>query len=162
MWIVWIVTALAAVSGFYSISTQRIETNLAAAKSEDLAANMAVYRNAVIEYLAANPGITGPAAVPDAALATVYPAWYRPWPNWANYLSADGMITIYAAAVPEQRITSQIEAESHHSILAGEANAALGGGYLYSTRFGRTNIPLPDTITIPNGSPVWMANRIVR
>jgi hypothetical protein len=159
MWVVWILVALASVTGYYTMTSRAHELPVAAMKNEDLAGNMAVYRGMVMNYLAAHPEVIGPAVVSSVALQSVQPAWYTPSPLWANHVSVDGMITIYAATLPPAKITSQIVDLSQRSILAGEARASLAAGNLYSPIFGNTNIPLPTGVSIPDGSPVWMARR---
>lgn len=159
MWIMWIMVAMAAVTGYYSMKAETHLLPVAAMRNENLAGNMAVYRGMVVRYLAAHPEITGPAAVSDEQLQTVFPEWYVPSSLWANHLSADGMITVYASTLPPMKISSHIVELSQRSIMAGEANAALAPGLLYSPVFGNTTIPLPAGVAIPDGSPVWMARR---
>lgn len=160
MWMIWIMVAMLSVAGYYSTSLKTEHTApIAEMRDENLANNMAVYRGMVMRYLARHPEITGPATVSSESLEAERPAWYAPSPLWRNHLSADGMITVYAATLPTSRITPEIAKLSQRSILAGETSAALAPGFLYSPNFGNTGIPLPADVAIPDGSPVWMARR---
>lgn len=159
MWMIWVLVAILSVTGYYSTALNTQTLPMAELRNENLANNMAVYRSMVVDFLARNPGIVGPATVTDAQLETVRPAWFTPSPLWANHLAADGMITIYATTLPPTRIAYDIVKLSQGSELAGEFNAARSLLNLFSPLTGDTGIRLPAGVAIPNGSPVWMASR---
>jgi hypothetical protein len=155
MWMIWILMIMTSIAGYYSLSDQISSPPPESMKSADLAGSMAIYRAAVLRYATANPSFTG--TVADSNLS--FPTWYRPLspPLWTNYIAADGTIVIYASSLPPMTITSEIVSLSRNSVLAGQANAATHT--LDSPVFGNNQIPLPAGLSIPNGSPVWLAKR---
>ena len=156
MWPLWVLVAMISVTGYYSVSNQvRHHATPMAAESMTLASNMAIYRDAVLTYLHNNPGFSG-TTIPTALLPL--PTWgYTPKTIWAHYIAPDKTIVVYATVRPPVDITADLMNLSKNSILAGRANTTTGR--LESPVHGNTNIPLPAGITIPNGSPVWLAYR---
>jgi hypothetical protein len=146
MWMLWILCALGAVAGHAALSGRAEPAPLVAARADDLAQNMALYRSAVATYAAAHAGFNGP--VPDAKLAL--PSWYVRLPWWRNQVG-DGMVTVYAASAVPLNFSAELQRLSQNSMLAGEAR----GGKLHVLAFGDTGIALPAAV--PERAPVWLA-----
>jgi hypothetical protein len=134
------------------------------ASAEALAANMATYRAAVVDYFSANPGVYPSVSIEDLKAAGVLPQWSSLYTQpatskWANYRDASDIIYVYASSPLAVNITSDIAALSKNSILTGVYRT--GDTALYSPVFGQTQIPLPPLaqVSIPNGSPLWIAMR---
>ncbi|NVE00139.1 type IV pilus biogenesis protein PilM [Massilia sp. BJB1822] len=142
----WLLFALGAVAGHAALSSRAEPARTVAARAEDLAQNMAVYRSAVVAYAAAHAGFSG--TVADAKLAL--PSWYVRLPWWSNYVDG-GMVTVYASSPPPLGFAAELQRVSRYSMLAGEAR----GGKLHTPAFGDTGIVL--STAVPNLAPVWLA-----
>lgn len=150
MWILAVIMAFVSVTGIYIVTSYEHTSSVLSTRSQDLAANMAVYRSAVIRFAMKN--LTYEGSVSDALLAL--PSWYAPVRNplWTNHIS-NGMVVVYASAKTPVSIVAELAVLSNHSMLAGWKRSSTGT--LWSPRRGDTGIPLsPD---IPDGSPVWAA-----
>ncbi|WGS47816.1 type IV pilus biogenesis protein PilM (plasmid) [Burkholderia sp. JSH-S8] len=121
--------------------------------AQALADNLAIYRQATLDYARMHPGTRG--AVPNTQLA--FPSWY-PGANslWRNYL-AGGTVVTYAAAQPPVNISGEIATLADGSLLAGVAyrGAVVRAGYARSD-LPSNGVPLPAGLKIANGLPVWM------
>ncbi|UTY59683.1 type IV pilus biogenesis protein PilM [Massilia sp. erpn] len=146
MWMLWLLFALGAAAGHAALSSRVEPARTVAARADDLAQNMAVYRSAVAAYAAAHAGFNG--TVADASLNL--PAWYVRLPWWSNHV-ADGMVTVYASSPPPLGFAAELQRAAQYSMLAGEAR----GGKLHTPAFGDTGIILPAVV--PNLAPVWLA-----
>jgi len=149
MWAFWIVVAFAALVGGLTTADRVREADSAVLQAAALAANMAVYRTAVVARARSTPSFSG--TVPDDALS--FPAWYVRNPLWTNIVSG-GMVTVYAAQQPPVYMTGELVQAARNSIFAGEARAATHT--LYSPSVGDTGITLPPAV--PDRVPVWMAS----
>lgn len=135
MWNAIILTALISVAGYYTVIDQKYMLVLEESKARHLANDMAIYRNAVIDYFSANPALKS-TKVPDNAL--VFPSWHTriatptAKTQWDNYIDADGTIYIYALSSLPVNITSDIVALAKNSILVGEESVVDGKQALYS------------------------------
>ncbi|WP_136416910.1 type IV pilus biogenesis protein PilM [Herbaspirillum sp. ST 5-3] len=165
MWNVMVAAVLAALMSFYSMQTERNVSTAEQNRSVYQADSMAVYRDAVVRYFTANPAQFGTVST-DALIANNdFPAWspQAPADLWNNFRANDGTIYIFAAAVsdqlprPPRNITDDIVRLSRKSVLTGVFRT--GDTTLHSPVLGQTNIPLPDagSVSIPDGSPVWVA-----
>jgi hypothetical protein len=146
MWVLWILVAMVSLTGYFAMGAQAQEPALSAAASMDLARNMGIYRAAVLDYAAANPGHTG--AVPEEALH--YPSWYRRHPGWASVVNGRAVV-VYATQPLPADVVSELVALSRNSRLAGVADAKRG--VLVSPLYGDTGLALPPGV--PDGAPVW-------
>jgi hypothetical protein len=145
MWMLWLLFALGVLAGHVALSGQASQVLAAPARAGDLAQNMAVYRTAVVAYVAAHAGFRG--AVADGDL--ILPSWYVRLPWWRNHV-ADGMVTVYAVPPPTGFVV-ELQRLAGGSMLAGEAR----GGRLHAPAFGDTGIALPAVV--PDLAPVWLA-----
>ncbi|MCS3392284.1 type IV pilus biogenesis protein PilM [Burkholderia thailandensis] len=121
--------------------------------AQALADNLAVYRQAALDYARAHPGTRG--AVPNARLA--FPAWYPGAnPLWRNYVE-NGTVVAYAASMPPVNIAGEIATRADGSLLAGVAyrGAVVRPAYAYPGA-PANGVPLPAGLSIANGLPVWM------
>ncbi|AOK49590.1 pilus assembly protein PilM [Burkholderia sp. MSMB617WGS] len=121
--------------------------------AQALADNLAVYRQAALDYARTHPGTRG--AVPNAQLA--FPAWYPGAnPLWRNYVE-NGTVVAYAASAPPVNIAGEIATLAGGSLFAGVAyrNAVVRPGYA-NPNVPANGVPLPAGLTIANGLPVWM------
>jgi hypothetical protein len=108
-----------------------------------IAGNLAVYRNAVLTYAQANPGVTG--SVSDSSLSL--PTWFSKITGVSNYVSAGRGHVYYSTPTPEGAYL--ILKASNNTIRAG----LMRSGYLYNPLSGSTSISLPAAI--PEGSVVY-------
>lgn len=145
MWMLWLLFALGALAGHVALSGQTGQVRAAPARAGDLAQSMAVYRTAVMAYVAAHAGFRGAVADGDLLL----PPWYVRLPWWRNHV-ADGMVTVYAVPSPTGFV-AELQRLAGGSMLAGEAR----GGRLHAPAFGDTGIVLPAEV--PDLAPVWLA-----
>jgi hypothetical protein len=161
MWSVLMVAVLTALTAFYTnVDTQAMAT-LEQTRSAELADSMALYRNAAIDYFSRHPDQTGSVAIGTLIGAGSLPAWsaLAAHPEnsiWAAYRDANGLIYVYSTSV-SRNIASEVIRLASNSLMAGIYRK--GDTTLYSPAFGDTRIKLPaaGTITIPDGSPVWVA-----
>ncbi|WP_211474764.1 type IV pilus biogenesis protein PilM [Collimonas humicola] len=170
MWGVLMLVCMLSVAGYYSMAGQE---NLIASENSvaaNLAINMAVYRQAVIDYSSANPAAL---ATSVASGALSLPSWGIPsaLSRWDNYIDRNGVIYVFTRMKLPVNITADIVSLSRNSVLAGEA-AATAAGSLYlnapadiavtplaAQQAPRQVILLPAPAAIPVGSPVWLASR---
>ncbi|KVQ02902.1 pilus assembly protein PilM [Burkholderia ubonensis] len=121
--------------------------------AQALADNLAIYRQAALDYARLHPGTRGAVSVKQLP----FPSWY-PGPNslWRNYI-AGGTVVTYAAAQPPLNISGEIAALADGSLLAGVAyrGAVVRAGYARSD-LPSNGVPLPAGLKIANGLPVWM------
>lgn len=162
MWNFLVLAVLMAVTGFYAMLGQQAEQTVQQSQAESLAGSMAIYREAVRSYFISNPTQFQSVDIATLKSSTALPSWSTMYTEpstsiWANYRAADGTIYIYAASLPPVNIVAEIAALSQNSVMTGVFRT--GDTTLFSPVFGNTNIPLPapSNVTIPNGSPVWIA-----
>lgn len=150
MWSFVVLMSMAAVVGGLMMSQEARTPATLVVVDDHMARNMALYRQAVLEHVRANPGTTG--AIEDEALS--FPAWYKRNPAWRNTVLADGTVVVYAERAPSPTLSNRIAEMSKGSVLAGEARRRGNGQYyLHTPRGGDTGIDLPP---IGNGSVVWL------
>jgi hypothetical protein len=162
MWNVAVLAILMSVAGVYAVrNAQSLETahdNLTAST----AADMAIYRSAVIDYFSANPGAVSTSVDTAALKAPVayLPTWSRMSQQsepliWKNYRDANGVIYVYATQMPGQNLTAELAQLAHNSVLFG----IYRGTGMYSAAGGNSGISLAAIPkgTIKEGAPVWLA-----
>ncbi|MBN3819071.1 type IV pilus biogenesis protein PilM [Paraburkholderia sp. Se-20369] len=147
--------ALAAVAAVYATlqGPSAVPALQPARTAQALAENLAIYRQATLDYARTHPGTRG--AVPVAKLP--FPTWYPGAnPLWRNYVM-DGTVVAYASAVPPVNITGEIATLADGSLLAGVAyrNAVVRPGNA-NPNAPANGVPLPAGLKIANGIPVWM------
>jgi type II secretory pathway pseudopilin PulG len=157
-----ILAAIVAATGFYAMLGEQNQQRAQQSQAETLAGSMATYREAVRNYFIAHPAQYQPVDIATLKSSNVLPSWSTLYTQpsssiWANYRETNGTIYIYAASLPPVSIVSEIATLSQNSVMTGIFRS--GDTTLYSPVFGNTSIPLPQPskVTIPNGSPVWIA-----
>lgn len=118
--------------------------------TQALALNMAAYRESVIDYVQTHPGFQG--TVQAGQLTST--AHYKPNPIWQSYV-ANSMVVVYTTSAVSPRLVVEMSQLAQGSVFAGRA---LNGNEVPPTD-STIAIPLPGGIagSIPNGSPVWLA-----
>jgi hypothetical protein len=131
-----ILLLIALVTGAYFSSENEFASRAQSyqAETETIAVNMAIYRNAVVEYAEAHPGFEG--AVPDAQLNL--PTWFRRFSAVQNLVSGG---RAYVFASPRSGLVSLLDAR-YESLMVG-TNIA---GSLSSARASGSVMALPSSI----------------
>lgn len=162
MWNLLVLSVLLSVTGYYAMVGDEHQQLVQQSQAETLAGSMATYRDAVQRYFNAHPAQYGSVDITTLKNANALPSWSPLYTQpsssiWANYRDTNGAIYIYAASLPPVNIVSEILALSQNSVLAGVYRSS--DVSLHSPAFGDTGIPLPapSKVSIPNGSPVWIA-----
>ncbi len=182
MWNIIVLTAMLSLVGYYATRDQQyVATTSMQASVNGLAENMAIYRQAVIAYYAANPGAPSNAGASASELsgAGVFPAWADAallCAQWHNYIDENRMIFVYASGPLSTNIVAKIVNMSGNSVLVGQAQTNGAQLVLYApadiptaaltqstqvpvaTDYGaHSSIVLPAGAGIPVGSPVWLS-----
>lgn len=155
MWILAIITIIASLTGYASMTSQIAQASVAdAARVTSFAANMASYRSGVVNYANANPAFTGEVTVPD------FPTGYAALnpPQWRNAVLADGTIAVYSVGISPPGLIKGIATLAQHSVLAGRANTLAGRIEAQGTP-ADDHVPLPALPAITNGAAIWLAHR---
>jgi hypothetical protein len=155
MFLIWIVAALAMLTGAYALLGQQATPLPAGPSPMALATSMSAYRQAVLAFARANPSFTG--SVPAASL-TPYLGANAANAVWQNYVQpnsgyAGSLVVVYATSTAASPAIVGMEQLAQGSALAG---VALGANIVSP---GNPAVPLPAALAnaIPNGMPVWMA-----
>jgi len=162
MWNVAVLVILIAVAGVYT--TRNVQTLDAVQGSLDAsnAAEMGIYRQAVIDYFSAHDLRATSVAAATLRSSGYLPAWTRMYQQggalaWSNYRDANGVIYVYALGVPDRSLAGELVRLARHSVLLGgyDGNSAT----LQSPVHGNTGIPISALSgrSIPDGAPVWIA-----
>jgi len=141
------------------VATQRADpvAGITLARARDLAASMALYRQAVIEYHQQHASVDG--AVGEAALRAGghLPSWAPP-AQWQNHRdAATGIVYVFGAGVDGAAMLPHLLRLSQRSLLVGRS------GYknmpFQSALHGATTIALPQAVaaTVASGGPLWLA-----
>lgn len=182
MWNIIVLTAMLSLVGYYATRDQHYVDNTGMqASANGLAEKMAIYRQAVIGYYAANPGAPLKTSVSQSELqaAGVFPSWADAaslCAQWRNYIDGNRMIFIYAPGPLSTDIVAKIVSMSGNSVLVGRAQTNGTQLVLYAPAdipsaavtqspqipmaddYGAyPSIVLPAGAGIPVGSPVWLA-----
>jgi hypothetical protein len=145
----WLSTLAVGVALFIGLLAGNFSTELINEQVETeaiaVAANMQIYRNAVLDYTRANPTTTG--AVADGALTL--PSWYQRLPGIENYVDS-GKAYIYYTGKSDALSYKLVEL-TNRSIFTGVKR----GGNLVNP-LSTTNITIPVALptAIPEGSVV--------
>jgi hypothetical protein len=164
MWNLVVITVLAAMASVYASLGERTAAVIEPAMSRDTAENMALYREAVIQYYTANDVKNYSVDLETMKAANVVPTWSTLYTNsataiWANFRAADGTIYVYAASLPSMNIQADLARVSRNSYLVGMYKRQ--GQTLYSPVYGDTGISLAALASkhIPDNAPVWIGYR---
>lgn len=116
--------------------------------TEVVAENLAMYRNYVVAYARANPGVTG--AVPDTSLGL--PAGFNKFSIISNYAAGGlGYVYIVQAQAPAG-LASTLQSNQSGDLFIGFKK----NGLLVTPSGGTSPIALPPVI--PDGSLVYATN----
>lgn len=162
MWNAVVLAVLIAVAGVYATKNLQTHDLTRDNLNDSVAAEMGIYRNAVIDYFSSNDLYN--ASVSSATLKSggFLPAWSKLYQQttplaWGNYRSASGVIYVFAVSLPTSNIASEVMQLSQNSILVGTYRS--GYSTLQSPVYGDTGIPVSDIsgMSISDGAPVWIA-----
>lgn len=162
MWNVAVLVVLISLAGVYATrnlqSLDAAQDSLAASD----AAEMGIYRQAVIDYFSVNDLRGTSVAAATLKSGGHLPAWSRLYQQagalaWSNYRDANGVIYVYALAVPDRNLAGELAQLARHSVLLGIYERA--SPTLQSPVHGNTGIPISvlSGRSIPDGAPVWIA-----
>jgi len=164
MWNLFVITVLAAIGSVYTNFGGHAASTMALNKARDMAENMAVYREAVVQYYTINDIKDKSVTLAAMKAAKVVPTWSTLYttstdPIWSNYRAADGTIYVYALKLPNMDIQTELAYLSRNSYLVGTYKKS--GNTLYSPVFGNTGISLAalSSKAVPDNAPVWIGYR---
>ena len=162
MWNAAVMAVLIAVAGIYATRSAQTVDVARQSQAASVAAEMAMYRNAVVDYFTAND--FNSTTVSTTALKNG--GYLKPWTRmsqqgtpllWSNWRDANGIIYIYATSLPAQNLTGELARLAYNSVFFGLYDSSLPT--LQSPVSGDTHIPISAISgkSIPNGAPVWIA-----
>lgn len=162
MWAFVFVAVMASLTVCYRLIDKEGMAAVEQAKADNLAESMSIYRQAVVTYFARHPAEFNPVGIEKLISTNALPSWSTLFQQpatsiWANYRHDDGVIYIYAAKAPPVNAAADIVRLAQNSVLAGVFRT--GDTTLHSPVYGDTlvRLPPPAKVSIPNGSPVWIA-----
>ncbi|MBP1313326.1 type IV pilus biogenesis protein PilM [Herbaspirillum huttiense F1] len=162
MWGLIVALAMIAAGGFYcSTSSQQLAV-VQSNRVRETAAEMALYRQAVIDYFSANDLRGTSVSIETLKSAHALPSWSLLYQQsdrliWSNYRDQDGIIYVYGTSLPPFNILADLTQLSGNSLLVGVYRS--GKSTLQSGLFGDTGIPVTALAgrAVPDGSPLWIA-----
>lgn len=164
MWNFAVLVFLVAVAGSYAArnmqALERADAGLAAAT----AAEMAIYREAVVGYFEQHDLRSTAVATSTLKSGGHLPSWSRMYQQatplaWGNYRDAHGVIYVYGTSLPARNLSAELARLAHNSVLVGVYRS--GAATLQSPVTGATHIPVTALagMAIPDGAPLWVAMR---
>ncbi|WP_253546783.1 type IV pilus biogenesis protein PilM [Herbaspirillum rubrisubalbicans] len=162
MWGLIVALVMIAAGGFYSSTSSQALAVVQSNSGREVAAEMALYRQAVIDYFSAHDLRGTSVSIEALKSAKALPSWSVLYQQsdrliWDNYRDQDGIIYIYATALPSTNITADLNQLSGNSLLVGVYRH--GKSTLQSGIFGDTGIPVAALAGrgIADGAPLWIA-----
>ncbi|EJN02925.1 type IV pilus biogenesis protein PilM [Herbaspirillum sp. YR522] len=162
MWNAAVMAILIAVAGVYATRNTETLDNVQAAQAASMAAEMGIYRNAVINYFSEHASSYNTVSTAVLKSGGYLPSWSRLYQQaaplaWNNFRDATGVIYIYATALPERNLNAELASLAQNSVLFGIYDSTTNR--LQSPVAGDTLIPTTaiSAMSIPNGAPVWIA-----
>lgn len=162
MWNAAVVAILIAVAGVFATKNSRTLDGVQASLAASTAAEMGIYRNAVINYFTAHDSSPGVVTTASLKSGGYLPSWSRLYQQstplaWSNYRDASGIIYIYTTTLPDRNLVAELARLAQNSVLFGVYDSTTNK--LQSPAAGNTNIPTSaiSAMSIPNGAPVWIA-----
>jgi hypothetical protein len=167
MWSFVVVAIVFGLTGVYTVANEQAITRVESRKAMTQAENMAVYREAVIQYFTDNDDKKVEA--PFASVKSYLPAWSlmkdETDPIWANWRDNKGVIYVY----PKRPLGVDILKE----LLALSQNSHLVGAYAEKDKGNKASLlsPLVDVVEftldelkhaknpVPPNAPVWIGYR---
>lgn len=125
------------------LPAQTVQAEIAVADAA--ATSLLAYRQAVIDFLNANPAFAG--TVPDGSL--VFPWGYRRDARWTHLVQGGGTLYVYEAR-PNPPATSQLLDQLYRKTLTSFTVGRNAAGTLVSANGFTTGIPVPAVV--PNGA----------
>lgn len=163
MWNMFIVAAMAALTGVYMLPAERSQITIQNQQARELAETMGIYRQAVVAYFSANNVTNTSVSINTLKNAGMLPTWSILYTSsttsiWANYRDSSGVIYIYPATTPSLNIVSELLKLSQNSMNVGIYRAS--DNSLYSPLDGiRVTLGSLGAASIPDSAPVWIAAR---
>jgi len=162
MWNIAVLVVLMAAAGIYGTRNLQTMNVTQGHVANAVAADMALYRDAVVRYFSATSQLNASVSFATLKSTGMLPSWSTLYqsgstPAWNNYRDANGIIYVYADALPTDNILAELTRLSHNSMLVGTYRT--GSATLQSPVFGDTLIPVTalNGKSIPDGAPVWIA-----
>ena len=162
MWNAVMLAVLIAVAGVYTTRNLQAVDQAGASLAAGTAAEMGIYRNAVIAYFGEHDLLATSVATATLKSGRYLPQWSRMFQQtaplaWNNYRDADGMIYVWAVSLPSRNLAAELAQLARNSVLLGVYGST---GTLYSPVAGDTGISLSALAgrAVPAGAPVWLAH----
>lgn len=158
MWNIAVLAVLTSVIGMALIPNERGLSRVDDFNQRAQATEMAVYREAVIRFLDANPAATLPVSVATLRANKLIPDWSSLKSDgaalkWTHKMDAERILYVYPKVMPDKNLIPELLDISHRSALIAVYRAS--GSALY---FPTSATPYPVTVAgIPDGTPVWIA-----
>ena len=126
---------------FYAITAQHeeVQENVHQLNADVSAVSFMAYREAVIQYNNANPGVTG--SITPTSLQPYYPYGYSNPGTWSNFVDSNRIYVYSTNFVDVSRLNMRL----HRSLLVGHKSSS---GYLISLSGVNTQIILPAVIPV--------------
>lgn len=141
MFPIWIALFFGAIFAAYTTAHVPKEMqHIERVKANVQAANFVSYRKAVIQYLAANPGVSGD--IPDTAIDIFKEPGFVKNPAWKSYAQG-AQLFVYSNAPVAKTLAHEIFSRSSNNPLVGIKSAT---GKLVSFKGADTGISLPSVI----------------
>lgn len=169
MWNIVVLMVLMAVTGVLTLRTSAALVTAQGNLASTTAAEMGIYRAAVIDYFSDNDVVATQVNTAALKRGGYLPRWSRMYQDagelkWRNYRDADGVIYVYAARVANKHLAeSSLAAElaklAHHSVLFGVYRSSTAS--LHPPSGGSTPVPplALSGMSIQDGAPLWLAMR---
>lgn len=161
MWNLVVISMLAVLAAVYASLGERAHWQVERAAAEDVAQSMALYRDAVIRYYAANDLRNHSVSLDELKASGLIPQWSALFSRseesiWGNFRAADGMVYVFATRLPATDIQAELARLSRNSYLAGAYRQL--DQRLVSPHYGDTGISLPELAdrAVPDKAPVWI------
>lgn len=135
--------AIVALTSALYLPAQKAQGEVAIADAG--ATSLLAYRQAVIDYLNANPTFTG--TVPDASMT--FPWGYVRDPRWTNHVLSGGTLYVFEAAAYSPR-TDQVLDQLYRKTMQSFSVGRNSGGQLVGATGFSTGILVPAAV--PNGA----------
>lgn len=139
---IFFVSIIALLSAMY-VPAQEARSELVVANAR--ATSLLAYREAVVDYLNANPTFTG--TVPDASLT--YPWGYVRDTAWTNVVLSGGTLYVYEATANSPN-TDQVLDQLYRKTLSSFMVGRNSSGTLVSANGFATGVTVP--VAVPNGA----------
>lgn len=126
---------------FYAVTAQHevAQENVHQLNSDVSAISFLAYREAVVHYNNANPGVTG--SIPSTSLQPYYPYGYSNPGTWNNFIDSNRVYVYSSNYLDVSRLNERL----HRSLLVGRKTSS---GRLISLSGVNTQLVLPAVIPV--------------